>query len=129
MDGHSLRTLAKTGHGGRAVTFSEHDFGNPITPSARQAALGLEAHETNFAVLRTKTHRLVQFAAGLPQILFDMTAEGEARDIAETDGAGGILLDLSVKMLCLRMQNPEGTFARTMVTEVGVQTGPDKRTG
>ena len=123
MDGESLNELAKSGVGGRDQSFSEHDFGNPISPTSRQEMLGLRAHAANFGVLRTATHRLVHFAGDLPQVVFDITNEGEARDISHDEGAGPISLDLSIKMLCLRMQNPEGTFARTMVTEEGVMTG------
>ncbi len=125
MDGKSLRVEIETGEGGRPVTFSEHDFGDPVSPTPRQKHLNLHADEANFAILRTETHRLVQFASNLPQVLFDMTGDGEARNLAGTEGAEAISLDLSVKMLCHRMQNPDGTFARTMVTKDGVQTGSD----
>ena len=125
MDGRSLLPLLETGRGGRAVTFSEHDFGNPVAPTAQQAALGLSADEANLAVLRTDTHRLVHFAGALPQVLFDMTAEGEARDVSTGIEGRSICLDLSRKMLCHRMTNPEGTFARTMVSDQGVRVAPD----
>jgi hypothetical protein len=125
MDGQSLISLLETGEGGRALTFSEHDFGDPVSPTARQRALGLQADAANFAVLRSGTHRLVHFASGLPQVVLNVTEGGETNDLMQTDQASGISLDLSAKMLCLRMQNPEGTFARTMVTQDGVQIGSD----
>jgi len=125
MDGQSLLPLMRTGRGGRATTFSEHDFGNPLYPSAQQAVLGLTASEANLAVLRTQTHRLVHFAGPLPQILYDMTEDGEARDVASLPGAHSICLDLSRQMLCHRMAHPEGTFAHTMVTEGGVRVARD----
>ncbi len=125
MDGESLLPLLRTGQGGKAVTLSEHDFGNPIKPSSQQAFLGLPAREANLAVLRTDRHRLVHFAGPLPQVLFDMAADGEARDVAAGPEGERICLDLSRKMLCHRMAHPEGTFARTMVAGGGVRVAPD----
>ncbi|MDU8946491.1 sulfatase-like hydrolase/transferase [Ovoidimarina sediminis] len=125
MDGRSLLGTLETGKGGREITFSEHDFGNPVSATGVQRQLGLHADAANFAVLRTGAHRLVHFASGLPQVVFDVRAGSEARDLAGTGEAGAISLDLSVKMLCLRMQNPEGTFSRTLVTRDGVQIGSD----
>jgi arylsulfatase A-like enzyme len=123
MNGASLRGLVETGQGGKAVTFSEHDFGDPVKPTAIQAKLGLPAREAALAVLRTDTYRLVHFAAPLPQIAFDMTAEGELRDISAMPKGEAICLDLSRKMLCHRMANPESTFAATMVVDGGVKNG------
>ena len=125
MDGQSLLSLIRTGEGGRATTFSEHDFGNPISPTALQRALGLPAAQANLAVFRTKTHRLVHFAGPLRQVLYDMTADGEARDVASNAGGDSICLDLSRQMLCHRMAHPEGTFARTMVIDGGVRIATD----
>ena len=124
MNGASLRSLIEGGPGGRAVSFSEHDFGDPVTPTTIQHALGLEAREANFAILRTATHRLVHFAADLPQILHDISEEGELRNIAAMPDKSAICLDLSRQMLCHRMVHPESTFARTMVVDGGVRTGP-----
>ena len=124
MNGASLRSLIEGGPGGRAVSFSEHDFGDPVTPTTIQHALGLEAREANFAILRTATDRLVHFATDLPQILHDISEEGELRNIAAMPDKSAICLDLSRQMLCHRMVHPESTFARTMVVDGGVRTGP-----
>ena len=123
MNGTSLRSLIETGQGGKAVTFSEHDFGDPVKGSSLQVALGLSARESSFAVLRTDTHSLVHFAGALPQIVFDMTSTGEARDVSALPSGEAICLDLSRKMLCHRMVNPESTFANTMVVDGGVKRG------
>lgn len=123
MNGISLRQLIETGQGGKAVMLSEHDFGNPVRPTSIQAMLGLSAREASLAVLRTEQHRLVHFAGDLPQLVFDMTAAGEQRDVSSSPEAQAICLDLSRKMLCHRMQNPESTFATTMVIDGGVKTG------
>ena len=123
MNGTPLRSLAETGLGGKPVTLSEHDFGNPVKPTAAQNLLGLRAREANFSVLRTATHRLVHFAGNLTQIVYDATAAGERRDISARPEGIEICLDLSRKMLCHRMANPESTFARTMVGDGGVRRG------
>lgn len=123
MNGTSLRNALETGNGGKAVTISEHDFGDPVKPSGLQARLGLSARESNLAVFRTDTHRLVHFAGPLPQIAFDMTAAGELQNILPMPGGEAICLDLSRQMLCHRMTNPESTFARTMVGDGGVRRG------
>lgn len=125
MNGVSLVPMMSGGFGGKVVTFSEHDFGDPVTPSALQGALGLAAENANYAVLRTETHRLVHFAGPLPQVVFDMEDQGEARNISALPGSEAICLDLSRQMLCHRMVHPESTFAKTMVVEGGVRTAPD----
>ena len=123
MNGISLRGLIERGEGGKPVTFSEHDFADPVNGTTLQCALGLDSPEASFSVLRTDTHRLVQFAGALPQIVFDMTTEGERRDISSQPDKLRICLDLSRKMLCHRMTHPDGTFSKTMVTDGGVKRG------
>lgn len=125
MDGRSLLPLLGGGRpaGWRTGTYSELDFGDPLTPTLWQSALGLHTDEANLAILRTTCHRLVHFAAPLPQILFDMTAAGEAREISATPANQQIMLDLTREMLCHRMVHPDGTFARTLVTGDGVKVG------
>jgi len=107
----------------RKTTYSELDFGNPLKPTIWQRQLGLSHDAANLAVLRSGRHRFVQFAGNLPQILFDMEAGGETRNLARDANFFATLLDLSRQMLCHRMQNPDGTFARTMVTAEGVKIG------
>lgn len=124
FNGTSLRSLLETGEGGKSVTFAEHDFANPITPTPLQHRLGLRASEANFAVLRTERHRLVQFAAPLPQIVFDMAAHGERLDVAQQPESASLCLELSAQMLRHRMANPESTFASTMVVQGGVKQAP-----
>ncbi|MEL7151619.1 MAG: sulfatase-like hydrolase/transferase [Pseudomonadota bacterium] len=123
MNGISLRPAIEAGKGGKAVTMSEHDFGDPVKGSKLQRALGLSARDANLSVLRTDNHRLVHFAGDLPQLVFDMNATGELRDISALPNGEAICLDLSRKMLCHRMVNPESTFARTMVVDGGVKKG------
>ena len=74
-------------------------------------------------ILRTKTHRLVEFGAGLPQVLFDMDGNGETESIATRPENMPTLLDLTRKMLNHRMINADPTFARTLVRAGGVKIG------
>lgn len=124
MNGASLAPIIAGRAEGRAASFSEHDFGNPVAGTRVQRQLGLTARECNLAILRTETHRLVHFAGGLPQVLHDLTGEGELRDISALPEQQAICLDLSRQMLCHRMVHPESTFARTLVIDGGVKTGP-----
>lgn len=125
VDGRSLSGFLK-GHqplNWRNSTFSEFDFGNPLKPTLCQRELGLPVDAANLAVLRSGSHRFVQFAGDLPQILIDVERGGETRNLAQDSNYFTTLLDLSRQMLCHRMQNPEGTFAQTMVTSEGVRVG------
>jgi arylsulfatase A-like enzyme len=124
MNGTSLlRQLENTSAPAKAVTVSEVDFGNPFLPTIWMQQLGVTSQVANFAVLRTDRHRLVEFGCDLPSILFDMNADGEMRDISGQPDEMPILLDLTRKMLCHRMVNPEGTFARTVIEDGGVKVG------
>ena len=125
MDGRSLRPFLRgeTPESWRSYSYSELDFGDPVTPTVWQAQLGLHADECNLAILRDGQHTLVHFAGGLPQILFRQGEAGEDRDISGDNDSAAILLEMSRKMLCHRMANPDGTFAGTMVTGQGVKAG------
>jgi hypothetical protein len=92
-----------------------------VNPTGYQTELGLALDACNLAILRTERFKLVQFAADLPPLLFDMTGAGEAENLATRPDKISILLDLLSQMLCHRMQNPDGTFSRTMVTDRGLQ--------
>jgi len=118
VDGRALGPLM-AGQGGvwRSHSYSELDFGNPITPTLWQQLLNLPENEANLAVLRSGTHSLVQFAGGLPALLIDhdMGADCAAENPA-------LVARMTQEMLRHRMQNPEGRFARTMITAQGVKT-------
>lgn len=124
MDGVSLGQLLAGGAGGKEISFSEHDFGDPVHPTALQRTLGLSSDHASLAVLRTCAHTLVHFASKIPQILYDTSGVGELHDISAMPGGEAICLDLSRQMLCHRMIHPEGTFSRTLVVDGGVKTGP-----
>ncbi len=126
MDGRSLKPLL---HGQnpeewRRHTFSELDFGDPVTPTGVQVALGLRAEEANLSILRGADHTLVHFNGGLPPLLFDYRGAGERRDVAGDPAAQSVLLEMTRAMLDHRMRHAMGRFARTMVTGAGVVTAP-----
>ena len=120
MDGASLRPFFDGGAAPwRGYSYSELDFGDPIKPTNIQTALGLDADCANLAILRDGRHTLVEFGADLPPILFDAEAGGEAANIADAPENAAIVLRLTRAMLRHRMQNPDGLFARTMITRNG----------
>ncbi|MBM1219999.1 sulfatase-like hydrolase/transferase [Ponticoccus sp. SC2-23] len=125
MDGRSLRPFLEgtCPDDWPDYSYSELDFGNPIKPTRFETELGIGPDEANLAILRERDHTLVQFGAALPPILFDKTAAGEAADVSHTPGAAETILRMTQKMLRHRMQNPDGLFARTMITSEGPKRG------
>ena len=124
VDGHSLVPFLRGEmvDDWRSTSFSELDFGNPLRPTGFETQLGVDLDSANLAVLRHGPHRLVHFAGDLPTRLFNANEGGEAEDLANDPAMMPILLDLSRRMLCHRMQNAEGTFSRTMITPDGPVT-------
>ncbi len=131
MDGRALTPFlqGKTPQDWRRYTFSELDFGDPVSPTTAQTALGLTAEQANLAILRGPTHSLVHFNAGLPPLLFDHTGAGETRDVAADPKAQSILLEMSRAMLDHRMTHASGRFYRTMITQNGAVSAPKHANG
>ena len=102
---------------------SELDFGNPVEPTIWQRELGLPSNRCNLTILRDATHTLVQFAGDLPTILFDHTADGEARDVAGDADQASARLALTEKLLKHRMIHAENQFSQTMITTDGAVRG------
>ncbi|WP_298855903.1 sulfatase-like hydrolase/transferase [uncultured Ruegeria sp.] len=124
MNGRSLLgILDDTETEGADYSFSEFDFGNPVKPTPWMVELGLTSRQANLGILRTRKHRLVEFGAGLPQVLFGMAEDGEDISVAERPEDTPTLLHLTRKMLDHRMNNTDPTFAQTIVRPGGVKTG------
>lgn len=123
MDGRSLAPVlaGESPPDWRTYSFSELDFGNPLTLNPGLAQLGLTADRANLAILRDQRHTLVHFNGGLPPLLFDRNAGGEANDIAGEEAAQPVLLAMTRAMLDHRMSHGEGLFARTMITSEGAR--------
>ncbi|WP_323006191.1 alkaline phosphatase family protein [Pseudorhodobacter sp.] len=121
MDGHSLMPFLRgeSPQEWRDHTFSELDFGDPITPTKAQTALGLGADSANLCILRGPRHTLVHFNADLPPLLFDHAERGELRDIAAEPAAQQVLLSMTRKLLNHRMRHAGGRFNRVMITPAG----------
>ena len=125
MDGRSLMPLidGQRPDDWRRFTVSELDFGDPVEPTRWQTELGLSSDQCTLSVLRDDRHTLVQFAGGLPPLLFDHHGEGENRDISGDSAAQSVRLALTEAMLTHRMTHAEGQFSRTKVTSGGVVRG------
>ncbi len=124
MDGRALTPYlcGQTPTAWRDFTFSELDFGDPLTPTTAQTALGLGAEEANLCILRGVQYSLVHFNAGLPPLLFDHSGMGEARDIAADPAAQPVLLAMTRALLDHRMRHGGGRFRRVMITQSGAVT-------
>ncbi|MGO4909842.1 sulfatase-like hydrolase/transferase [Pseudorhodobacter sp. W20_MBD10_FR17] len=124
MDGRSLLPFLRgeTPAEWRDYSFSELDFGDPVTPTSTQITLGLRTEEANFCILRGAQHTLVHFNAGLAPVLFDHAGAGEMRDIASEAAAQPVLLAMTRALLNHRMRHGGGRFRRTMISQTGVAT-------
>lgn len=125
MDGSSLLPFlaGSKPDGWRRYTFSELDFGDPVSPTLLQRTLGIASDSANLAVLRGESHTLVHINGGFPPLLFDRKADGEARNIAGDPECRDILLSMSQAMLDHRMTHAEGRFSHTMITAKGAVRG------
>ena len=123
MNGRSLLPLlsGETPDDWRDFSVSELTFGDPIKPTPWQRDLDLSLNEANLAVLRRGDQRLVQFAGKLKPILMDVSNGSEQENLSENSAHLQTMLDLTQVMLWHRMANPDGTFARTLITEDGVK--------
>ena len=123
MNGQSLRPFldGQRPADWRQAGFSELSFGNPLSPTPRQAALGLDFRQANLAVLRGSRHTLVHFNGGLPPLLFDRSGAGEGRDLAGSSAAQPVLLEMTRAMLDHRMTRGGGRVARTAITSAGAR--------
>ncbi|MGR3617189.1 MAG: sulfatase-like hydrolase/transferase [Paracoccaceae bacterium] len=123
MNGKSLRPLLENPEQeGAQYSLSEFDFGNPLVASSWMSDLGLSSREANLTVLRTPNFRLVEFAGGLPPIMFDMTKDKETRSVAGKPDMLSLQLELTQQVMRLRMKNADPTFGQTLIRD-GVKTG------
>jgi arylsulfatase A-like enzyme len=123
MDGHSLLPwlYGDVPSDCRTQSFSELTFGDPLHPTHWQRDLDVPLDAANLAVLRKGDMRLVQFAGKLKPILMDVSKGTEDENLMQNPANMQTMLDLMQDMLCHRMVNTDGTFARTLITNNGVQ--------
>ena len=124
MDGRSLRPLmiGQTPDEWRRYSYSELDFGSAGTPGKRQQALGARASECGLGILRDGRFNLVEFAADLPPILFDMHNHGESENVAGKPEYARDLMRLTRRMLRHRMSNADQSLSLTRITSDGAKT-------
>lgn len=131
VDGRSLLPLLRGEDPGdwRQYSFSELDFGDPITPTALQTALGTTATTSCLAILRDARFTLVQFAADLPPLLFDAAVDGEMVNVAEHPDYQSDLFRLTQQMLRHRMMYQDHTLSFDMITNAGPRRSQRHRFG
>ncbi len=113
----------------RQYSFSELDFGDPITPTALQTALGTTATTSCLAILRDARFTLVQFAADLPPMLFDTASDGEMVNVADHPDYQSDLFRLTQQMLRHRMMYQDHTLSFDMITNSGPRRSQRHRFG
>ncbi|KUP90544.1 sulfatase-like hydrolase/transferase [Tritonibacter horizontis] len=123
VDGRSLMPLL---HGTcpadwRRYSFSELDYGDPITPTAWQTALGSGASDSNLAILRDDRFTLVVFAADLPPVLFDHHGAGEMVNVAAAAEHAEDLSRMMQAMLRHRMRNMNHLLSLDAITPEGAK--------
>lgn len=125
MDGMSLAPWLRgeVPKAWRQFTMSELDFGDPLMATPWQRELGLTSKQCNLAVIRGENASLVHFGAGLPQILFDFTKEGESLNLANDASSQALRQHLTEALLSHRLSHAEGQFSQTMITDQGVRRG------
>lgn len=123
MDGRSLRPFldGRPPEDWRDHSYSELDYGDPVTPTLWQNRLGLDCDRANLAILRGPRFTLVHFNGGLPPLLFDAEGAGEARNLADDPAHAAVLLDMTRRLIDHRMTHSEGLFSRTMATPDGIR--------
>lgn len=125
MDGVPLTPLLKGERPPqwRQYSVSELDFGDPVNPTIWQRELNLSSEECSLAIIRSETHKLVQFTADLPPLMFDHSARGEIESLALDSTFSDIRIELTEALLRHRMRHAEGQFSRVMITSGGAVRG------
>jgi len=121
VDGRSLMPLLRGEQPKhwRRYSFSELDYGDPITPTPWQVALGSTASDSNLAILRDDRFTLVVFADDLPPVLFDHHGAGEMRNVAAEPARAEDLQRMMQAMLQHRMRNMNHLLSLDAVTAEG----------
>lgn len=131
VDGRSLLPVLRGNvpENWRQFSVSELDFGDPITPTSHQEALGTDATNSCLSILRSDRFTLVQFAADLPPLLFDHHHKGELANVAQDPGYQPDLFQLTQHMLKHRMQNQNHMLSFDMITNQGPRKAQRHPTG
>jgi arylsulfatase A-like enzyme len=119
LDGRSLWSLidGEAPDDWRDHSWSELDFGTTSVPGGVDGMLSRD--QRNLSILREADLTLVHFNGGLPPLLFDHRAAGEARNVAGDPAYAGDLLRLTQRTLDHRMTNADRTLTRYKITPDG----------
>ncbi len=101
MDGNSLLPwTAGDTPSWRDAAFMEVDFAHPDKPTRFQRHWSLDANHCHASILREQRWKYVQFAGGVPPMLFDLESDpGETRNLAAESGCADEVSRLARKMI------------------------------
>ena len=101
MDGRSLLPWAAGDKPDwRDSALMEADFAHPDTPTRFQRHWSLDANRCHASILRETRWKYVQFAGGVPPMLFDLESDpGETLNLAEDPAHSGEISRLARKMI------------------------------
>ena len=101
--------------------FAEVELGEPDSPTRFERALGLDAQNANYAVLRDQHFKYVHFNGGLPPMLFDMQSDPhENYDLAQNPEYSDVLRQFASRMLDYRMTHAEHSLSQHTLTDKGL---------
>lgn len=119
-DGQSLRSWLKgrTPQHWRSAVHWEYDFRDVLNQTA-ESYFQIPSTDCHLNVLRSNEYKLVHFPA-LPPLLFDLQADSEEFvNRADHPDYQGALLEMTQRLLNLRMQHADQTLANSLVTPNG----------
>jgi len=121
LDGRSLYPLMRGDDAGdwRDYTYSELEFPQLSAPDRAEICAQMPLEHRNAAILREADLTLVHFNGGLPALLFDHRAKGEAQNLANDPAYAGDVLRLTRKMLNHRMTHANSTLSSFGITSDG----------
>ncbi len=104
----------------------EFHFGEPLNRKA-ETALGIRTDQCGIAVMRGERYKYVQFAGGLPPLLFDLeTDRKQLTNVADDPAYRDVALEAARKMLSWRLESEDRRFTNTVV-DGGLHDLPDER--
>lgn len=120
LDGRSLQAQIRDPALRRSMVHWEYDFRDPARRKAEQA-LGLASEDCTLNVVRDHRFKLVHFT-GLPPLLFDLVQDpGETTNLAGDPSWQPVLLELTQRLLSLRMRHADRSLTGVRILPEGLQ--------